>query len=153
MPCEGKRKVHPRTGHEGPDGKKSGTTLSLTSALGGGGWSMPRPRHFAPGKDTQYRLYRRLGGPQVSLDRCGKSRPQPEFDPRTAQPVASRYTDWAILAHIICGCQYQYYMCHEQMRTTAVETLDGRTGIWLAIVVLISNCQIIFRGMQFTNST
>ena len=31
-------------------------------------------------------------GPRASLDRCGKSRPPPGFDPRTFQPVASRYT-------------------------------------------------------------
>jgi hypothetical protein len=40
-------------------------------------------------------------GPRAGLDRCGKSRPSPEFNPRTIQPVASRYTDWAISAHPI----------------------------------------------------
>ena len=35
-------------------------------------------------------------GPRACLDRCGKSRPTPpEFDPRTVQPVASRYNDYA----------------------------------------------------------
>ena len=33
--------------------------------------------------------------PRAGLDRCGKSRPQPGFNPRTVQPVASRYTDYA----------------------------------------------------------
>ena len=33
------------------------------------------------------------------LDGCGKSRPSLEFDPRTVQPVASRYTHCAIPAH------------------------------------------------------
>ena len=33
-------------------------------------------------------------GPRTGLDRCGKSRPPLGFDPRTVQPVASRYTDW-----------------------------------------------------------
>jgi len=28
-----------------------------------------------------------------------KISPQPEFDARTVQPLASRYTDWAIAAH------------------------------------------------------
>jgi hypothetical protein len=37
--------------------------------------------------------------PSARLDGCGKSRPQPAFGPRTVQPVASRYTDCAILAH------------------------------------------------------
>ena len=32
------------------------------------------------------------------LDGCKKSRPPPGFDPRTVQPVASRYTDYAIPA-------------------------------------------------------
>ena len=33
------------------------------------------------------------------LDRCGKSRPRPGFDPRTIESVTNRYTDWAIPAH------------------------------------------------------
>ena len=32
-------------------------------------------------------------GPRAGLDGCGKFRPPPGFDPRTVQPVASRYTD------------------------------------------------------------
>ena len=31
--------------------------------------------------------------PRAVLDGCGESRPQPGLDPRTVQPVASRYTD------------------------------------------------------------
>ena len=34
-------------------------------------------------------------GLRAGLDRCGKSRPPPGFDPRTVQPVGSRYTDYA----------------------------------------------------------
>ena len=34
-------------------------------------------------------------GPRPGLDRRGKSRPPPGFDPRTVQPAASHYTDWA----------------------------------------------------------
>ena len=50
--CKGKGKVYPITGHEGPDGEKRySSTLSLTSALDGGGWSTPRPGRFTPGND------------------------------------------------------------------------------------------------------
>ena len=49
-----------------------------------------------PGK-TRYPLYRRLGGPQGRSGRVRKIFPPPGFYPRTVQPVASRYTDWAIL--------------------------------------------------------
>jgi len=42
-------KVHPRTGHEGPEGEqKYSSTLSLTSELDGVGWLMPCPSHFTP---------------------------------------------------------------------------------------------------------
>ena len=37
---------------------------------------------------------------RVSLDVCGNTRPPPGFDPRTVQPVASRYTDLATPAHV-----------------------------------------------------
>jgi hypothetical protein len=43
---------------------------------------------------TRYLLYRRLGGPQGQSARVQKIPPPPRFDPR---PVASHYTDWAIL--------------------------------------------------------
>ena len=39
-------------------------------------------------------------GPKAGLDGRGKSRPPPGFDSATVQPVESRYTDWAIPAHI-----------------------------------------------------
>jgi hypothetical protein len=50
---KGKGKVHPITGHEGPEvGYRYSSTLSLTLALDWGGWSMPRPSCFSPEKDT-----------------------------------------------------------------------------------------------------
>jgi hypothetical protein len=52
-----------------------------------------------PSGKTRYPLYRRLGGPKAGVDACRKSHPSPGFDPRTVQPVASRYTDWTIPAH------------------------------------------------------
>ena len=48
---KGKGKGHPRTGHEGPEGKQMyNSTLPSTSALDGGGWSLPPPGPFTPGK-------------------------------------------------------------------------------------------------------
>jgi len=57
------------------------------------------PAALPPGK-TRYPLYRRLGRPQGRSGQVRKISPQPEFDPRTAQPVASRYTDSAIPTHL-----------------------------------------------------
>ena len=76
-------------GHEAPEGGQLYSFLNLGTRCGG--WSTPRP-----GKETRHPLYRRLVGPRSCLDGCGKSAPSPGFDPRTVQPVASRYTDSSI---------------------------------------------------------
>jgi hypothetical protein len=53
-----KGKVYPRTGYEGPEGEQTySSTLSLTSAIERGGWSMPCSGCFTPGKETWYPLY------------------------------------------------------------------------------------------------
>jgi len=46
-----------------------------------------------PPRKTRYPLYRELIGPQGQSGQVRKISPPPGFDPRTAQPVASRYTD------------------------------------------------------------
>jgi hypothetical protein len=48
------------------------STLSLTSALDGVGCLTPRPGHSNTGKETQYTLYRRLGGPKGRFSRGRK---------------------------------------------------------------------------------
>jgi hypothetical protein len=56
---------------------------------------MSRPeRTLLPGK-TRYPLYRRLSGPQGGSGQVRKISPPPGFDPRTVQPVGSRYTAYA----------------------------------------------------------
>ena len=92
-------------------GSRDCSILSLTSALDGGGWLAPRPCHFTRGKETRYPLYRRLGRPQDRSERVRKISPPPEFDPETVQPVASRYTAWAIPAHF-----YVYYNLKQMFR-------------------------------------
>ena len=65
-----------------------------------GGWvvsAKPRPLDSRQRPGTH--CIRGWVGPKAGQDRCGKSRPPPGFDPRTVQPVASRYTDCAIPTH------------------------------------------------------
>jgi hypothetical protein len=92
-----KGKGHPRTGHEGPEREYwYSCTLSLASALDGVG-PTPRPLYTRERPGT-----RSIGGrvgPRAVLEGCRKSRPPPGFYPRTVQPVAIRYTDYAITAH------------------------------------------------------
>jgi hypothetical protein len=94
-----KGKIHPITGHEGPEGEyRYSCTLSLTSALDGVGWSTPRPGRFTPGNDP-VPIVQETGWPQGRSGRVLKISPPPGFNPRTVQLVASRYTDYAIPAH------------------------------------------------------
>jgi len=53
------------------------------------------PAALPPGK-IQYPLYRRLGGTQGRAGRVQKISLPPGFDPRTVQPLSSRYTYCAI---------------------------------------------------------
>jgi hypothetical protein len=79
-----------KTGCEIPEREqKFNSTLSVTSAVDGGGWLTPRPGRSVPGKETRYPLYRRLRGYGCRSGRVRKILPPPEFDPRTVQPVAS----------------------------------------------------------------
>jgi hypothetical protein len=67
----------------------------MTTALDGGEGSASRSgRSLPPGK-TRYPLYRRLDGSQGRTGEVRRISPSPGFDPRTVQPVASRYTDYA----------------------------------------------------------
>jgi hypothetical protein len=73
------------------------STLSLTFV--GGNRHAPAA---LPPRMTQYPLYRSLGGPQGMSGRVRKiSPPTGGLYRRTVQPVASRYTDWAIAVHML----------------------------------------------------
>jgi len=71
------------------------STLSLTPALDGVGGQRHAPAVLPPEK-TRRPFYRTLGGPQDRSGLVWKISPPLEFDPRTVQSVASRYTEWAI---------------------------------------------------------
>jgi len=68
--------------------------------MGGGGWSTPRPGHFTTGRESRNPSHRRLGGRQGRSGRARKiSSPPAGFDPRTAQLVATGYSDCTTSAH------------------------------------------------------
>jgi hypothetical protein len=47
-------------------------------------------------------------GPRAGLDGRKKISPPPEFDPRTVQPVASRYADYAMPAHTLHNSDWMF---------------------------------------------
>jgi len=65
------------------------------------GWVVnATPRPLYPRERPGTHCIRSWVGPRAGLEGCGNSRPPPGFDVRTVQPEASRYTDWAIPAHV-----------------------------------------------------
>jgi len=69
------------------------STLPSTSALDVGGWSTPRPGRVTPTKDPVPVVQEAGWAPEPVWTDAENLTPPPEFDPRTVQPVASRYTD------------------------------------------------------------
>ena len=61
---------------------------------------------------------------RAGLDKCGK--PHPRFDPRTVQPVASHYTDYAIPA--LNG------------NVSSAENVKGSEGSGIPTIVTSSTC-------------
>ena len=79
--------------------------------------------------------------PRAGLDGCGKSHLPPGSDSRTVQPLASRYTDWAIPVHgklsalggksdpvPLCPEQISLVVAWDRIRASAVR--DRRMTAW-----------------------
>jgi hypothetical protein len=89
-----------------------GIAQLLTSALEGCVWSASRPGHLYPGKDPVPIIQEAGWAPEPVWIGAGNLAAL-GFDPRTFQPVASRYTDYAIPALLLnspllfteCSCQ------------------------------------------------
>jgi len=91
----------------------------MTTALEGGEGSASRPGRSLPPAKTRYPLYRKLCGAQDRSGQVRKISPLPGFDPRTVQPVASSYTDYATrptILHIPCIIPLIGHI-HQQMHT------------------------------------
>jgi hypothetical protein len=90
---DAKRKVHPRTGHEGQEGEEGILALMfhLSSALDVGGWSTPRPGRFTPGKDP-VPIVQEAGLATEPVWTGAENLAPTGIRSRTVQPVASRHT-------------------------------------------------------------
>jgi len=127
----------------------------MTTALEGGEGSASRPGRSLLTGNTRYPLYRRLGGPHGRSGQVRKISPPPRFDPRTVQPVASRYTDyttWPTLrypAHITLPGPH--YATRPTLRYPAHTTLPGPHVVQLEAVkpciqlVMVSELQFYRR--------
>ena len=92
----------------------------------GVGGQRQAPAALPPGK-TRYPSYKRLGGPPARSGRVWKISPPPGFDPRTVQPVASRYTDWALPAG---------FQNNESKKKCAYQILDGLSSTLSASTII-----------------
>jgi hypothetical protein len=88
-----KDKIHPIQTTKGLEGS-SGIPLLILNLGARRGWVVSTtPRPLYPRERPGTHCTGGLMGPRAGLDVREKSRPPPGFDPRTVQPVASRYTD------------------------------------------------------------
>jgi hypothetical protein len=108
--------------HEGVLGEwRYSSTHSLTSALDGREWSASRPGRFTPRERAPGTHW--IGGwvgPRAVLNAVVKRKipsPRRESKPRTPidQPVAQRYTDWAITA--LQKGKWELYLCTNPLRS------------------------------------
>jgi hypothetical protein len=125
---ERESQVLPITGHEGPCG----------GAVDRGGWLTPRPGRFTSEKETRYPLYRQMGGPRGRSGRVREISPRPKFEPRIVQPVASRYTDWAILAAVQSHSQHYPFLL--QVVSTTRDGWHERCTVYEVESVLLHAC-------------
>ena len=72
----------------------------MTTALEGGEVSASHPAAFYPGKDPVPIVQKTGWAPGPVWTGAENIPSPPGFDPRTVQPVASHYTDWAI--YLVC---------------------------------------------------
>ena len=101
----------------------------------GGGWSTSSPGRFTPGKDTVTIVQEAGWAPAPVWKRCEKISPPPGFDPRTAQPVASRCTDYAISAHNVGG--ESVVMCsRRESGSSLVNTVSVNNILYLRLQLL-----------------
>ena len=125
------------------------------------------PASLTPGKG-RYALYRRLGGPQGRSGPVRKASPPPGFDPRTVQPVASRYNDWAIpaaksqdkginKAALVYDHLPQFSKSPVRIFLSAADSQNLETE-WMSLFRTVHNCQNIsfmstINGASVTLST
>ena len=97
------------------------------------GWVLNvTPRLPYPGKDP-VRIVQVAGWAPVPVWKVQKISSPPGFDPRTVQPVASRYTDCAIRAHHVAVCSLCNSLYPADQAATVVEpkvTESIKSGVY-----------------------
>ena len=83
------------------------------------------PAASPPGKRPGIHCIGGSVGPRACLDGCEKYRPH--WDSITGQPVASRYTDWAIAVHTLQGYSH-ISVINDARPMFVVETSTSQTA-------------------------
>jgi hypothetical protein len=118
-----------RTAHRGSRGIAL-PFLDHGTRRGEGPSVTPRPP-FTPTKDP-IPIVQEAGGPQGRSGQVRKISPPPGFDPRTVQPVASRYTDYATRP---TSGKYIRLAKLSQLFDTNGTRSDHDTPIWCKLIV------------------
>jgi hypothetical protein len=127
----------------GPLQACNGTALLLLEGVRG---QRHAPAAPYPPEKIRHPLYRRLGGPQGLSGQVRKTSLPPGFDPRTVQPVCSRYTDWAIP-----GCAYRLWRFSDRSfdELVWIEKIQTNCGVSAAKWHLIFACYFSHLSLYF----
>ena len=90
----------------------------------GGGGSTPRSGRLYPRERPGTHFRGGWVGPRAGLEGRKISLPA-GFDPRTVQPVVSRYTDWAIAAHSAVAPRYKILIRNMKKRLKILKVEEG----------------------------
>jgi hypothetical protein len=85
------------------------------------------PAALPPGKRPGTHCIGGWVGPRAGLDGWRKISPPPEFDPRTFQPIASHYADYAIPAPCPCVDMTVYVVVDNCILQSHVFLFNQRT--------------------------
>ena len=123
----------------------------MTTALEGVSGQQHTPAVFYPPKRLGLPLYRRLGGPQRRSAWAENLAPL-EFDPRSALPVVSLYTDWATRPTRFNEAIYKTLTnitASHQVHTKVVRQFTDSTGLAICpSVTAVTDCvELDFIGL------
>ena len=78
------------------------------------------PAALTPGKNTGTHFTGGWVGLRAGLDGCGEEKIScpTRFEPRTVQPVDSRYTDYSIPVGALCRRKYYFCLYHDLLLNT-----------------------------------
>ena len=138
-------KFHPVAGHEGPEAnQRCSSTLFLSLALDGGGWSMSWPWPLYSWERDMVPIVQEAGWALAICTRAENLVPPLGFNLQTIQPVASHYTDYTLFRAVIINTIFAAINMWSVHSITTITVM--------VIMLIITSCLEFFSAMATVNN-